>query len=402
MSAVFGMGTDVPDYPLTESALLDICNGNRSSNSAYDQVSLRGLILRRSAAVNRKNMVNYLGDQPPRSPISPSQTERDGMKPPSKNTNRASIVSVLSALGVPGVVDTVPAPNASRSPSNDASSRTKKMYNFFGHRPPSELISNHLSEYFPHARKRDLEKTARQSMLRLSQAQSDRHLLGSSAQYGLGGPSPFSASLESVISPNRKGRPPSTRTVSSSTTPAAIPEEVEVPNEGPARRSASTIDEVSALVGNHPPLLPPIEHTGESFVDSLQEYSPAPAARTAPRSTAGRRGSNGSNLSRISVLSSIRRSKDKSDSASLLTVDEITAEVENRRASMTAVDDSYDQDGPFTPVDSDEDVSESDSDDDDEDNDDDDDDDDEDDDSEGTSTDEGRGHVRAFTSTGCK
>lgn len=105
-------------------------------------------------------------------------------------------------------------------------------------------------------------------------------------------------------------------------------------------------------VDTHPPLLPPFESTGESLVDSLQQYSPAPST-VRPALRQGRRGSSGSNLSRISVISSIRKSKDKSDTASLLTVDEITAEVENRRASMSTLNDSQEQDRPLTPAASD-------------------------------------------------
>lgn len=310
----------------------------------------RGLLIKRvSQQPNRKNMEVFFGEvpPPPGSPNSPShygvthlgrQTEdrRDSFTRPTANKqmNRASTVSIMSGLGVPGAIDTSPSVNTSRtSSSGNVSSRTKRMYNFFGHRPPSELISNHLSEYFPSARKRDLEKTVRQSM-RLSQAPTDRLALGGV----LGAASPLSASLENVASPNRKGRPPSTRTVSSSTTPAVIPEEVETAQDASVRTtSIPGEDGDGAPVDSHPPLLPPFESTGESLVDSLQEYSPAPTSvRAALRP--GRRGSTGSTLSRISVISSVRRNKDKSDTASLLTVDEITAEVENRRASMATAD----------------------------------------------------------------
>ena len=339
----------------------------------------------------------FLGREVPPAPLSPNSPSHFGgvtrlvtnedswdasAKSNNKKTNRASTVSIMSGLGVPGAVDPSPSSNTTRSPSSGtAPSKTKKMYNFFGHRPPSELISNHLSEYFPSARKRDLEKTVRQSMLRLSQGQGDRQMIGNHALAGLGASSPFSASLESVTSPNRRGRPPSTRTVSSSTTPAAIPEEVET-GVDVARTFTSGDD--NAAVGNHPPLLPPFEPTGESLVDSLQEYSPAPSTvRSALRS--GRRGSGGSNLSRISVLSTIRHSKDKSDSASLLTVDEITAEVENRRTSMATDDIAH----GLSPTDSDDDVTDSESDEDTED-------------SEDSGDDDGKDQNRAFTSTGCK
>lgn len=405
------------EIPLSETALLDFCHGHPSvqANSQYDPVAVREkrLSLRKvTHPLNRKNMEIFFGEVPPAplSPHSPSYGapgvprfgvqsdeqpepwQRESNTAGAKKLNRASTMSIMSGLGapVPGV-EATPSPNSARSSMNsNLASRTKKMYNFFGHRPPSELISNHLSEYFPSARKKDLEKTVRQSMLRLSQGHSDRH-----ASIGQVPPvpqvpdqwaSPQSAA-EGKASPKRAVRPPSTRTVSSSTTPAAIPEEGEAANQEPSVSSPSAVD-------NHPPLLPPFESTGESLVDSLQQFSPAPSTlRASVRS--GRRGSAGSTVSRISVISSIRKNKDKSDSASLLTVDEITAEVENRRASMSTFNASVDS--VVTPAFESEDaLSEDDEDEEsdealDSDNE-----------SEVMSDDEGKDQGRAYTSTGCR
>ncbi|BEJ13857.1 hypothetical protein CspHIS471_0310310 [Cutaneotrichosporon sp. HIS471] len=365
-------GVSEEEVPLSESALLDICQGHRSVRVGMhnDPAVLRenGLVLRRvSHSVNRKNMEIFFGDPPPppRSPHSPLYYSagvprlgetRDQESPSkaiaSKKTNRASTVSIMSSLGVPGAMDPAPPTDSARSSTIGATSR-KKMYNFFGHRPPSELISNHLADYFPSARKRDLEKTVRQSMMRLSQGQAQGLAVGAVHPAAASSTSLHSgpSGVQDAASPSRKARPPSTRTVSSSTTHAAIPEEVEMSNKaGDAMTSATA--EHAAPVDTHPPLLPPFESTGESLVDSLQQYSPAPST-VRPALRQGRRGSSGSNLSRISVISSIRKSKDKSDTASLLTVDEITAEVENRRASMSTLNDSQEQDRPFTPAASD-------------------------------------------------
>lgn len=405
------------DIPLTESALLDFCHGHHSTElaSRYDPVAVREkrLLLRRVAhPLNRKNMEVFFGEVPPAplSPNSPShysgprlgrQSEdhdawkHDSNTAGSKKMNRASTVSIMSGLGapVPGAIEPAPSPNSARSSTNgNIASRTKRMYNFFGHRPPSELISNHLSEYFPSARKRDLEKTVRQSMLRLSQGQGDRQ-----AAFGQpvpqGSPStssPITGVLDGDSSPKYSGRPQSTRTVSSSTTPAAIPEEGEAIS---ARHSGGLSP---GAVDNHPPLLPPFESTGESLVDSLQQFSPAPSTLRASLRP-GRRGSSGSTLSRISVISSIRKPKDKTDSASLLTVDEITAEVENRRASMSTFNESVDSDQPVTPaagsdgLPSEDDASDSDGEEFDAD-----------DASDPLSDDEGKDQGKAYTSTGCK
>ena len=45
----------------------------------------------------------------------------------------------------------------------------------------------------------------------------------------------------------------------------------------------------------------------------------------------------------MSTLSQVRRNRDRSDNASLLTVDEITAEVEHRRASVIQFDESEEE-----------------------------------------------------------
>lgn len=362
----FGAELTCAEVPLSESALLDVCQGHRSVRIGIhnDPAVLRenGLLLRRvSHSVNRKNMEVFFGEvpPPPRSPNSPSyygagvprlgetwDHDSSTKTGTSKKTNRASTVSIMSSLGVPGTVEPVPPTDSARSSTNGtATSRSKKMYNFFGHRPPSELISNHLADYFPSARKRDLEKTVRQSMMRLSQGQAQGLAVGQAYPVPPPTGSPHSGPAD-VASPSRKARPPSTRTVSSSTTPAAIPEEAET-----AHKEIDTAQQAAA-VDTHPPLLPPFESTGESLVDSLQQYSPAPST-VRPALRQGRRGSSGSTLSRISVISSIRKSKDKSDTASLLTVDEITAEVENRRASMSTFIDTLEQDRPFTPATSD-------------------------------------------------
>ncbi|EIW51220.1 uncharacterized protein TRAVEDRAFT_87436, partial [Trametes versicolor FP-101664 SS1] len=84
---------------------------------------------------------------------------------------RASSVSILSGLGVP-----IPPPKtdvaepeaqASGSPTNSQKG-PNKLRNFFGQRPPSELITTHLAAYFPFTEKKVLERTRRQSMMRQS------------------------------------------------------------------------------------------------------------------------------------------------------------------------------------------------------------------------------------------
>ncbi|TXT13453.1 hypothetical protein VHUM_00820 [Vanrija humicola] len=387
-----GKTPTVRGFRLTDSALLDICHGNPVSHHDAATVHENGLLLRKVSQVqsNRKKLQQLLGpyNNLPTSPHSPGlgipTLTIPSQDAPTKSTRPASTLSILSSLHVHGVEGSPSQAASSTSPSGGGvASKPKWMYSFRGQRPPSELISSHLAEYFPAVKKKELEKTVRQSMLRLSHGQSDR--------LGMAIASPRS-SVENVSSPNRMGRPASTRTVSSTTTPAAIPEEGEITSD--AARRPAVDGEAGQQQGfardSHPPLLPPFESTGESLVDSLQEYSPAPLS-VRPAAVRQRRGSSGSNMSRISILSSIRRNRDRSDTASLLTVDEITAEVENRRASMGTLD----HESVLT--------SRSDSDDDSLMSDDDENDyEDDDDDSDATSDEDRKGPARAFTSTGSK
>lgn len=78
-------------------------------------------------------------------------------------------------------------------------------------------------------------------------------------------------------------------------------------------------------------LLPPVDFPGESFAESLAIVT---GGRSGGSPSISRTASNASR--RLSYMSELRRHRDKSDTASMLTVDEITAEVENRRMS-TAV-----------------------------------------------------------------
>nr|ODN98849.1 STE/STE11 protein kinase [Cryptococcus depauperatus CBS 7855] len=324
--------------PLSENSLLKMCLAHRDGTEVRD----RNLFLHRTRnkSQRRKNIHEFFGDipPPPMSPSSPtiftgprlgivqdskpSITPVDRLAPnplyssSNKHTNRASMISVMSGLGAYVSPDIIPSPTTARSSSGSVfANRKKSMYNFFGHRPPSELISNHLADYFPSAKKSDVEK-ARHSMLRLSS-----------------GANAFKKALpltENNAAQNNRLTPLS-------------------------------------ATSSQPPSLPPFEPSQDSLADSLQAYSsPPPPQRPSsrPKSNANlrsRRDSNGSARSRMSTLSHFRRNRDRSDTASLLTVDEITAEVENRRASTIVAEQSNDtRDGvsagdgsqlPSTPID---------------------------------------------------
>lgn len=109
----------------------------------------------------------------------------------------------------------------------------------------------------------------------------------------------------------------------------------------------------TGLVESQPPLLPPFEPATETLSESLQAFSPTeektqsgPSQTPRPRPKSimlARRGSAGSSRSRVSMLTQLRRNRDRSDTASMLTVDEITSAVENRRASTITFEEDSDE-----------------------------------------------------------
>lgn len=169
--------------PMTEGDLLDICSSLRSGAA----IQRDALVLRQtSKPQKRKDMRLYLGNTsvlptPVNLPISFSSPysgqfgQNSILQYPaqhqpllSTNRSRASMMSIMSGLGVshPGI-EKLADESVRSSTVTMPSSKKKSMYNFFGHRPPSELISSHLADYFPSAKKRDVAK-ARGSMLRLN------------------------------------------------------------------------------------------------------------------------------------------------------------------------------------------------------------------------------------------
>ncbi|EDR14309.1 uncharacterized protein LACBIDRAFT_244596, partial [Laccaria bicolor S238N-H82] len=143
----------VTGEPLTEAELLSICHAPPDHPTRE-----HGLTLRRLRRLDDRSA----------SP-SPGQTSR--------STKRASSISILSGLGVhdPEKALDPPSPTLGRlSPAIQNNKRPSKLRNFFGQRPPSELITNHLTEYFPFTEKKVLERTARHSILRSGPLLSER------------------------------------------------------------------------------------------------------------------------------------------------------------------------------------------------------------------------------------
>ncbi|PPQ72592.1 hypothetical protein CVT26_003695 [Gymnopilus dilepis] len=273
------LGTDDGHaVPLTEAELLSICH-------APDHPTREnGLVLRRIRRPEDRSG-------------SPTSTI-------STNTRRASSISILSGLGVPDPEKALepPSPSSGRfSPAvqNPNAKRPSKLRNFFGQRPPSELITNHLTEYFPNTEKKVLQRTARNSMMRRRE------------------------SVASYMGRKSFGSPRST----TSSLPPPLPEKPTA--EDLPRVSLSTDDgrSVDLHMDNidRTPHLPPIPFPSESLSESLEAAtSQQQRPKSRSMSTASKR---------MSYMTELRSKRDKSDTASLMTVDEITAEVENRRAS---------------------------------------------------------------------
>ncbi|KAI0362201.1 Pkinase-domain-containing protein [Trametes cingulata] len=258
-----------------------------------------------------------------------------------KAMKRASSISILSGLGVP-IPPPKQADGAAEPEAQNSASPTKgflkgpsKLRNFFGQRPPSELITTHLAAYFPNTEKKVLERTRRQSMMRQSGVPGRRDSIIS---FNMPSQSRFSVSTlgsQRTSSPRMSMSSASMTAVERAPSPYSTPEPE---GEGlkldePPRLSLSTDDghsvdltapDLSPVTQvSNPHLLPPVAFPSESLSESLNLSDSQSSLRSSRRmSTASKR---------MSYITELRSKRDRSDTASLMTVDEITAEVESRQ-----------------------------------------------------------------------
>jgi mitogen-activated protein kinase kinase kinase len=318
------------------------------------------LTLRRTSKTKRfKAMAQIFGERPPASGQFKSPTTPHGVGPKSagdddnessllppihgvsskeaqtgRSTKRASTISILSGLGVPypeKSLDPPLSPSQAYTDKTPEKKTTSKLRNFFGQRPPSELITTHLTEYFPSASKRVLQRTARQSMMRtsglagLGKRDSKRDSTRDSTMS-------WNPPLPSRFSSSTQGSQPrmSMSSVSSYAAPDVSDKEMSTPSLDDIPRISLSTDN-SRSVDIHeddkkPGLLPPVKFPSESFSESVENLTgDLNKRRSRPVS------SNGSK--RMSYMTELRSKRDRSDTASMMTVDEITAEVESRRES---------------------------------------------------------------------
>ncbi|KZT58963.1 Pkinase-domain-containing protein [Calocera cornea HHB12733] len=351
---------DTPgDKPLTESELLAICNSPNHPAREHG-LYLKQVTSTHHATAQAAKLAHFFGESvnavqgaqtSPTSPtylIGPRMADANGefsLVPPylagtpktSKQLKRASTVSVMSGLGGVPDLHTVP-----RSPSNTSflSSPKSKITSFFTRRPPSELITNNLKEYFPDIEKKNLSRAARHSIMRknhqrLSSSRFSISSNDSGMRYPRGSPA---ASLNSSPLPPPTGpraqrlsvMPPrpsfeSSPRISIEDTDT---EESDVPSETP--------DTASTQLTEHE-LLPPVPVVSDlasmlnltsSPSGTLNLNSPPMHGVELQRTASQRRMS-----SIFNQIEEMRAKRDKSDTASIITVDEITKRVESRRHS---------------------------------------------------------------------
>ncbi|KAF4615438.1 hypothetical protein D9613_003091 [Agrocybe pediades] len=279
---------DGPAQPLTEAELLAICH-------APDHPTREnGLVLRRI----------YRSDYRSGSPSSNLSS--------SKSTKRASSISILSGLGVPDPEKALEPPSSSSgrfSPSAQAK-RPSKLRNFFGQRPPSELITNHLTEYFPNTEKKVLKRTARHSMMRRRESvASYNQFSGSQGRKSFGSPRSSTSTLPPPV-PDKQG---------------SSYDREELPRVSLSTDDGRSVDLHLDTIEPMPQRIPfPSAGSPEHTDGGAKLHRQRPVSKAMSTSS-----------KRLSYMTELRSKRDRSDTASLMTVDEITAEVEKGRVSKT-------------------------------------------------------------------
>lgn len=384
---------------LTDNELLAICHAPQP----HDPLRERGLTIRRvnraeeqpssgKRSIGKRSKLEYIFGEDPQKKnyLSPNKSSNqynldDGLldaaqvNAAGKKMNRASTISILSGLGTPPVSGgnrgNARSPlyesrdNQQRSPSGGAGGNIpRKARNFFGQRPPSELISSHLADYFPSTEKRVLERTARKSIYGRPTT-SIRSKRDSSWSYA--------ADLEGAPPLPRKG---------SGDANAMHRLQQNAPSILIGMQSSDDLNNARQGDDTLAPVMSKASLAGWSEItqSGSSSHLPTPGSRlhSGIRPVSMRRISGESQNSRKSLATQLRNARgiggvsqdnlapstrsnrgsmiggiagDRSDTASMLTVDEITQEVESRRESMYNIANAgggwvVDEDGVPIPV----------------------------------------------------
>ncbi|PWZ02484.1 Pkinase-domain-containing protein [Testicularia cyperi] len=395
---------------LSDNELLAICHAPQP----HDPLRERGLTLRRipnhlpgedarkvPTRSGRHKLEAFFGErmpvaqmQPPGG-LAPDEGDAGSVTISGKKVKRASTVSIMSGLGVGPfsshhrsdnkqsasaaaqlISSSRKDPKHSPTSPTAPASKPSKIRNFFGQRPPSELINTNLADFFPSTEPKALQRTARRSVYGRASAstRSKRNSTWSFVADPDAPPLPVKESFESRRSNETqvRGSGSSTRTDRvAATAPAPV---IHIGYD--SSRSEDESSDAHKPV-NGPPTLPPV--VGR---DSLDEWSRDLKAVGSPVAESGgpfpsnnrthsygsgfsnrpgmsRRTSGESTRSRRSLASQVRHGlsaarERNADAVSLLTVDEITQEVENRRESISLADAGggwvVDEDGVPIPI----------------------------------------------------
>ncbi|KAJ7063333.1 ste11-like protein [Mycena amicta] len=316
-------GPDVRETP--EGGLsVDGWGGEDGPGEALSEAELlsHGLTLRRTGLPPRTRPSDGLDNSPP---LRGKSLGTGNMSNMSKATKRASSISILSGLGVhdpEGALDPPSPTTTSGRLSPGAKARPSKLHNFFGQRPPSELITDHLTEYFPMTDKKVLARTARQSMI----FRGTRSKRDSAASWIPAAPLPSRFSTSTQGSGRASTSSPRT-SFSSHAPPPPLPTSQhhdDIPRVSLSTDDGRSMDlqDLSTSTGKasvHPQLLPPIPFPTESLSESLEGLTGSAQVRRSLSATSASR--------RMSFMTELRSKRDRTDTASLLTVDEITADL---------------------------------------------------------------------------
>ncbi|TIB81143.1 Pkinase-domain-containing protein [Wallemia mellicola] len=272
-------------YPLSESEIIAVCQ-----SPPNDSQRERGLYIQRTEdwqlpkPKSKKKFEAFFTDMTPQKKMSKQALQKQSAESlrMKKKTNRASMMSVMSGLGAVPEHDEKPLyESAAQLPSVNQADRVAnprgRLQNFHGQRPPSELISTHLADFFPTADIKSINKTARNSRIHRRDGSS---VSTSSRPIWESEPMP-----ELPIPPSK-----------------FFDEKYKIPQKEPPK------DDIPPVPAEQPPMLPPVN------VEPLDWSETKSMGSLKPSSIASKKSKGGPN----------------DDTSSILTMDQVVQEVENR------------------------------------------------------------------------
>ncbi|TIB01743.1 hypothetical protein E3P94_01333 [Wallemia ichthyophaga] len=287
-------------YPLSDNEIIAVCQ-----SPPDDPQRERGLYIQRTEnwqlpkSKSKKKFEAFFTDKTPQKKSSKQSMHKQSSESlrMRRRTNRASMMSVMSGLGaVPEHDEPQLYESAAQLPSVNQADRVAnprgRLQNFHGQRPPSELISTHLADFFPTADIKSIHKTARNSRIN----RRDGNSVSSTKPIWESEPMP------------ELPAPPSKYMDSKYKIPQKEPPKHDIPP-----------------VPGEPPMLPPVNVEPLDWSETRSMGSLQPTL--------------GSRMSRS------RNASMNDDTSSVLTMDQVVQEVENRVSQDEYRDGSIHEDG---------------------------------------------------------